>query len=123
MPNLLDTLRALEIALHDPVNRYDAAKLNELLHPSFKEFGRSGASYSFSDIISQSTPSEVLPKIHAQDFAVEALSEDFALLTYRSAYVDESGGLYRHTNRSSLWQLSESGWQMRFHQGTPTAAW
>lgn len=95
MPNLLATLRTLEVALHDPAIRNNAAKLNELLHAQFRDFGRSGARYSFADIVSRLTDREDQPKIHAQNFAVDAVSEHWALLTYRSAHVDESGSLYR----------------------------
>lgn len=123
MPNLLETLTALEISLHDPHVRSDAAQLGALLHPEFKEFGRSGASYTHAEIVSRLPASEAQPTIHAQDFAVDELSSELALLTYRSAHIDETGGLHRHTHRSSLWQLTDRGWQMRFHQGTPTEAW
>jgi hypothetical protein len=123
MPNLLETITALEISLHDPLVRSDAVQLGALLHPEFKEFGRSGASYTHADIVSRLLASEAQPKIHAQDFSVDALSSEFALLIYRSAHIDETGALYRHTHRSSLWQLTDRGWQMRFHQGTPTEAW
>jgi hypothetical protein len=123
MPNLLETLTALEISLHDPKIRSDAVQLGALLHLEFKEFGRSGAVYTRTEIVSRLSGFEAQPKIHAQDFAVDELSSELALLTYRSAHIDETGALHRHTNRSSLWQLTELGWQMRFHQGTPTEAW
>jgi hypothetical protein len=63
-----------------------------------------------------------LAAIHAQDFELTELNEEVALLTYRSAHVDSVGNLYRHTLRSSVWVKTASGWKMRFHQGTPTAA-
>jgi hypothetical protein len=34
--------------------------------------------------------------------------------------VGADGSRHRHTLRSSLWQRSSRGWQLRFHQGTPT---
>ncbi len=60
------------------------------------------------------------PQVH-EDFVVNQLSGSIALLTYREAHVNPSGELFRHTNRSSIWRLDASGWQMVFHQGTPTA--
>jgi hypothetical protein len=39
--NLLQHLRELEVALHQPDVRRDPAQLNQLLHESFAEFGRS----------------------------------------------------------------------------------
>ena len=56
------------------------------------------------------------PAIRAQGSASEVLSEDLALLTCRSAHFGESGELQRHTYRASHWQLTESGWRIRFHQ-------
>ncbi len=118
--SLLATLRELECELHQPECRKDRERLAQLLAPDFKEFGRSGASYT-RDHELMSLPSDPEPpQIHAQDFVVKPLSDSIALLTYRSAYVNPSGELFRHTNRSSIWRLESSGWRMVFHQGTPT---
>jgi len=119
--SLLSTLSELECELHQPKCRSDRERLTQLLDPDFKEFGRSGASYTRDDTL-MLLPTELEPpKIHAQDFAVQKLSNSIVLLTYRSAHVNSSGELFRHTNRSSIWRLNSSGWQMVFHQGTPTA--
>ncbi len=48
---LLSHLRDLEVALHQPEVRSDASRLDELLHDSFVEFGRSGRSYSKADLL------------------------------------------------------------------------
>ncbi len=61
-------------------------------------------------------------EVHAQDFALRKLSDAVVLLTYRSAHIGPSGALERHTLRSSIWRLEASGWQIVFHQGTPTGA-
>jgi len=119
--SLLSTLSELECELHQPKCRSDRERLTQLLDPDFKEFGRSGASYTRDDTL-MLLPTELEPpKIHAQDFAVQKLSDSIVLLTYRSAHVNSSGELFRHTNRASIWRLNSSGWQMVFHQGTPTA--
>jgi hypothetical protein len=121
--DLLPTLRRLELALHQPALRASAAGLAALLHPAFREFGRSGAVYTREAMLAHlPAGAEPAPAIWAQDFAVEPLGEGVALLTYRSAHVGPGGQLERHTNRASVWQLGADGrWQMRFHQGTPTA--
>lgn len=117
---LLDTLKNLELALHDPAVRANAAQLQALLHPLFREFGRSGAVYLREDTLAQ-LPGEEAPPTHwAQDFELELLSAELALLTYRSAYIADDQSLQQHTNRSSLWQCTDGRWQMRFHQGTAT---
>ncbi|OYT91514.1 MAG: DUF4440 domain-containing protein [Burkholderiales bacterium PBB3] len=95
--------------------------LEALLHPSFREFGRSGAHYTRQEIVDSVSTQDVTAVIWSQDFAVEALAENLALLTYRSARVNEQGQLERHTNRASLWQRTDGGWKMRFHQGTATS--
>jgi len=118
--SLLPMLRELEYELHQPKCRGDRERLAQLLAPDFKEFGRSGASYTRVDTLMR-LPQEPEPEqIHAQDFAITKLSDSIALLTYRSAYMKTSGELSNYTNRSSIWRLGSSGWQMVFHQGTPT---
>jgi len=124
MPNesILSTLRALECELHQPKARRDRQRLVELLHPDFHEFGRSGATYTQADILER-LPAEFGPdQVHAQEFVVRELAPSVFLLTYRSAAIAASGILDRHANRSSVWRLGPSGWQVVFHQGTPTDA-
>lgn len=118
--SLLSTLSQLECELHQPKCRGNRERLTQLLDPDFKEFGRSGASYTRDDTLMLLPTEREPPKTHAQDFAVQKLSDSIVLLTYRSAHVNSSGELFRHTNRSSIWRLNLSGWQMVFHQGTPT---
>ena len=36
-------------------------------------------------------------------------------------YPSEVDGLL--ANRSSIWRLTDDGWQMEFHQGTPESGW
>jgi hypothetical protein len=118
--SLLATLRELECELHQPECRRNRERLAQLLAPDFKEFGRSGATYTLDDELMSLPNDPELPQIHAQDFVVKKLSDSIALLTYREAHKNSSGELFRHTNRSSIWRLASSGWQMVFHQGTPT---
>ena len=119
---LLQHLKALELALHQPAVRRDAARMDELLHESFTEFGRSGQSYNRGDIVEMLQHKVPAGPVWAQDFSVAEIADGIALLTYRSAYVEETGELRRHALRTSLWQRTQRGWQMRFHQGTPTEA-
>jgi hypothetical protein len=87
----------------------------------FCEFGRSGAVYTQAQVIDQLLAESIVAKVHTQGFAVFELAPSVVLLTYQSADVTPSGSLARHANRSSIWRLGASGWQMVFHQGTPTA--
>lgn len=117
---LFEHLRGLEVALHQPAVRADIHCLDDLLHPSFVEIGRSGRRYSKADMLRELPRAQPSDAIWSQDFAVDEIADGVALLTYRSAHMDENGQLSRYTLRSSLWQRAESGWQLRFHQGTPT---
>jgi len=117
---LLQHLSNLELTLQRLEVRRDRAQLDDLLHEGFVEFGRSGRRYDKADILDQ-LPQETAPQaMWSQDFEVVELAEGLALLTYRSANVSQDGDLFRHSLRSSLWQRTENGWQMRFHQGTAT---
>ena len=119
---LLHTLWTLEVALHQTDIRADVVRLSELLHPCFRELGRSGREYSRDETLIELAGGLQEHKIWSQDYRLEQLTADLALLTYRSAYVTTSGLVERHALRASLWQLTGAGWQMRFHQGTPTEA-
>lgn len=117
--DLLSILSKLESELHEPAKRRDAIRLDEILHPDFKEFGRSGNAYCKADII-DALPRAKASSIQAQDFSVQPLATNVALLTYRSAERCVDGSIDRHALRSSLWKLGTSGWQIVFHQATPT---
>lgn len=118
----LETLRELERRLHRPEVRSDACALDQLLHPAFHEFGRSGATFTRHEVLVEFSESPQDYAVWSQDFKSEELQPGVVLLTYRSAHVTESGELERHTLRASLWLLTPEGWRLRFHQGTPTAA-
>jgi hypothetical protein len=117
---LLAQLRILEVMLHQPAVRSDPEKLARLLHERFREFGRSGRIYTRGEILSEFSQVPPAYEVWSQDFQAELLSEGVVLLTYRSAHINRDGELERHTNRASLWQQTEHGWQLLFHQATPT---
>jgi hypothetical protein len=119
---LLDTLRELEVEMHQPHVRADHRKLMQLLHPNFFEVGRSGTVYSRDSVLAEFSDHPQSYRVWSQDFQIEPLTEGLALLTYRSAHVADDGTLERYTQRVSLWQSTERGWRLRFHQGTPVDA-
>ena len=119
--SLLLLLQALEVELHKPAARSDATRLNALLHDDFREFGRSGGDCAKAEILLR-LPAEVQHAVFVADrFEVRAIGESVALLTYRSAHRQADGTLDAFTLRSSVWEHSTLGWQMSFHQGTPTS--
>jgi hypothetical protein len=122
--DLLSTLKALEVALHQPGLRRDANFAAALIHDDFMEFGRSGTIWSRAGILDllASADTSSPTRTWSQDYRIHQHEENLALLTYKSAQVDGNKQLTRHTLRSSLWKKTPAGWQMVFHQGTPTEA-
>ena len=118
--DLLQHLKELELALHQPAVRRDAVRIDELLHESFAEIGRSGRVYNRGEVLEMLQREVRAGPVWAQDFSLSEIDNGIALLTYRSAHLDEFGELCRHSLRASLWQRSPRRWQLRFHQGTPT---
>ena len=113
---------SLETSLHAPAVRADKAQLEALLHADFFEIGRSGTSYYRNDIIQQLVSQIGDAVIWSQDFELSMPAYSVALLVYKSAHLGADGQLTLHAQRSSMWQYDALGWQLRFHQGTPTAA-
>jgi hypothetical protein len=121
MDHLLQELQALEVELHHPGVRCCRERLEELLHPQFHEVGRSGRAYSRETIVDFLATQESQPVVMSEAFSVSELSPGVALLSYRSAHVDQGKSLVNHTLRSSVWIQTNTGWQLRYHQGTTAA--
>ena len=113
-------LKNLEVELHQASVRSDRARLEFLLHDSFMECGRSGRVYTRSEILDEISNETMDYSVWSQEFDAKKLSDNLVLLNYRSAHIDPNGALTLHSFRSSLWELTQQGWKMRFHQGTPT---
>jgi hypothetical protein len=113
-------LRGLELELHQPAVRADAARLDGLLHRDFTEFGRSGTVHSRASLFEHLAAEAAPATIVADDFALRRLGPSVALLNYRSAQRAADGALVRHTLRTSIWVRTDAGWQVSFHQGTAT---
>jgi hypothetical protein len=118
-PGLLEHLRALEVELHHIETRRNPARLDQLLHPDFVEFGRSGRIYTRSEVLQEFSTGGALEPVEARDFEFAQPGPGVALLTYTSAHRSPAGTLHRHSLRSSIWVETDRGWVMRFHQGTP----
>jgi len=102
----------LEMSLHSPEVRKSRDKLDSLLAAEFIEIGASGNTYNKQQIINsllEETPGE----IKAKDFEHRKLSDELALLIYKSEST-------RCSIRSSIWKLENGRWRMLFHQGTVT---
>ena len=121
MSPLLQELQALEVELHHPGVRCSRERLEQLLHPEFHEVGRSGRAYNRETIVNFLASQESQPVIRSEEFSVALLAPGVALLTYRSAHVEQDARLVNHTLRSSVWLKASQGWQLRYHQGTAAA--
>ena len=119
--NIRHLLQDLEEELHRPEVRKDVARLNELLHRDFEEFGRSGRRYDRASVLQEFSQGVDAAPIHAANFAVVQLSAEAALLTYETAHVASSGEHFRRSLRASVWVHTSEGWRLRFHQGTAMA--
>jgi hypothetical protein len=85
----------------------------------FREFGRSGLIYSREAVLEEFLVQPMNYKVLSQDYEADVLAEDVVVLTYRSAHIANDGSLTHFTNRTSIWQLTDCVWRVRFHQGTP----
>jgi hypothetical protein len=121
MSTLSATIQALEVELHHPGVRCDAARLEQLLHPDFHEVGRSGREYDRATVIRFLAEEGGPTSVVSSDFRLCELAADIVLLTYRSAHGLPDGKLQTHTLRSSVWVRHGTSWQLRYHQGTPAA--
>jgi hypothetical protein len=96
----------------DPEARRDPARMRELLHDEFVEFGSTGRVYNKRAVLDM-LKGEKRSEVVIREFAVRQLASDTALVTYRS--VGESG---QEARRSSVWLRTDGTWKMAFHQGT-----
>ena len=99
---ILDELRRREPIFHNP---------------DYWEVGASGRRYSRDFILNELTKNDHFVDAAAagwqtSEFGMRRLGPDTYLLTYT---LDQAG---RRTRRSTIWQNSENGWRILYHQGT-----
>ncbi len=114
----VQTVIESEIAMLQSQVRRAEARLEELLHPDFFEFGASGHRWSRSETVRTLTgqPAAGRGSVVASQVAGVRLAPDVVLVTYVS-YEGQ-----RRCWRSSLWRKTDTGWRLYFHQGTPITA-
>ena len=109
-------LTRLEEDMWREVTRFDRTFQEQRFAGDFFEFGRSGRIYTRDRTIHQNSQ-----PIHAvlplPNLAIRLLDKNTAQVTYNSQV--EYDGIMEYGRRSSIWSCTESGWVMRFHQGTP----
>jgi len=111
-------MQRLEEELVRPDVRRSPEKMAALLADDFVEFGSSGRRYGKADLLDTAAQPEE-GRRSLQEFAPHALAPSIALVTYRSI-VHHNDGSTGYAWRSSIWRRTAHGWQLVFHQGTPT---
>jgi hypothetical protein len=87
-----------------------------MMHEGFWEIGASGRRYSREFILDELERRRQHPTPdvwETTDFHCRKLAADIYLLTY--TLIQDK---IRKTRRSTLWQRTEVGWKIMFHQGT-----
>ena len=111
-----EILQRLEEELWRAETRFDQHRMNEVIAEDFFEFGRSGRYYRREDTLA-ARPQPIAAVLPLPDFRVRLLTPDVAQVTYNTAVTYD--GVVEHARRSSIWTRTATGWQLRFHQGTP----
>lgn len=112
----MNELQELEQALLTGSVRNDISRVSALLADDFREFGASGRIYSKAETLAL-LAAEGEIRIAMKDFACQHITQDAALVTYRSERVCGKHDVIAAL-RSSLWIFRDARWQMLFHQGT-----
>jgi len=114
---LAELLLHLERQLMDPVFRKNREQVSALLAEDFREFGSSGRVWSRAAILDLLANEEAYTAPVVEDFAMQRISPETALVTYRTLRADAASDAPQITLRSSLWVLRGNRWQVLFHQG------
>jgi hypothetical protein len=109
-------LTRLEEGMWREVTRFDRTFQEQQFATDFFEFGRSGRVYTLDQII-QLDSQPIHAVLPLPNLAIRLLDQNTAQVTYNSQVEYES--VVEHARRSSIWSRTESGWVIRFHQGTP----
>ncbi|MFF7471915.1 DUF4440 domain-containing protein [Streptomyces sp. NPDC008092] len=106
-----------ELRLLDPGVRARPDLVLELLDPEFTEVGASGRRWDATSILTVTGDGSVSPEspVEVTEMSGTVLAPGIVHLTY---FADNQG---RRVRRSSLWRLTETGWRLFHHQGTPVA--
>lgn len=112
----------LENNLLKPEIRQSAEKLSELLWDGFTEFCSSGYIYRYNkgETVDEGTNLQQI-NWEIKDFAINELSDDCLLATYKVIKHSELNENRKYSLRSSIWKCFDGKWKMVFHQGTLTS--
>jgi hypothetical protein len=114
----VDIFYNLETSLHTKDVRNSRDKVSALLADDFIEFGKSGGIFNKENTLERLGNETADLQIEVSDFSVKELSTGVVLVMYTATMLNVDGVTTVSTNRSSVWVLRNSRWQMVFHQGT-----
>ena len=113
---VLEELRRREPIFHRPELGTTRADFDSMMASDFWEVGASGRRYSRDSVLEvlerRASEGHIDDQLEATDFHCRRLADDVYLLTY-TLFQSE-----RKTRRSTIWQRTETGWKIVFHQGT-----
>jgi hypothetical protein len=116
VPGVLDELIRREPIFHRPELGTTRADFENMTAADFWEVGASGQSCSREyvlDVLEQRYTAPRLDEWEATGFRCRRLSADVYLLTY--TLIQHNA---RKTRRATVWQQTEEGWKIIYHQGT-----
>lgn len=116
--DLTACLARLEAELHHPGSTASRERLDALLHPDFREVGRSGRPYERETVLDFLARRTSIPAVVNDGHRVEPLADGCVLLTYRSAEIGPDGARRHEALRMSVWVHDGAAWRLRYHQGT-----
>jgi hypothetical protein len=112
---VLGELKAREPIFHHPEFGTTRADFENMTAPDFWEVGASGRRYSRDYVLAnleKRYAGEYVDRWEAKDFHCRKLGENVYLLTYTLLQGE------RRTRRATIWQHTQAGWKIVFHQGT-----
>ena len=111
-----DELASREPIFHRPELGTTRADFENMTSPDFWEIGASGRRYSRDHVLDELEKRyqhQVTDVWETSDSHCRRLAADVYLLTYTLLQNKK-----RQTRRSTIWQRTETGWKVVFHQGT-----
>lgn len=116
---MYNSLEEQFLTLEKTLMLYRQSDFEKLLSEDFTEFGSSGKKYdkiNQINFLNDTTSLKNIPFI-ISDFKVNQIASNIVHTTYCTQSIETK----KKSLRSSIWEFNKYGWQMYFHQGTPTS--
>jgi hypothetical protein len=113
---VLEDLSSREPIFHRPELGTTRADYENMTTVDFWEIGASGRRYSRDEVLAELDRRRENPPVdvwEATGFHCRELAQDVFLLTYTLLQDNR-----RKTRRATIWQRTQEGWKIVFHQGT-----